>query len=70
MSCKQSKKNLFPNKAHIVFDGNKFFGIYDRDFDQYIKEHPNIEIWETWSEWTDNMTKTINNYNEYNEEYG
>lgn len=59
-----TKKEVFQNKAHIVFDGEKFFGIYVKDFDQYSKKHPNVEIWETWSEWTTEMDETIKTYNQ------
>lgn len=57
------EKNLFPNKAFIIFDGKKFFGIYEKDFKK-LKNISNLEIWEIRSFWSENMNKDIQKYNE------
>lgn len=64
MKLKNSiQKDLFPNKAFIIFDGKKFFGIYEKDFKK-LKDTSNLEIWEIHSFWSENMNKDIQKYNE------
>lgn len=58
-------QKLYLNSIHIINDGTKFLAVYERDYDNYLKENPNTEIWETHSKWSESIDKTIKNYNEF-----
>lgn len=43
-------KKLYPNAAHIVFSGNKFFSILHKNIKLLLKRNPSIQLWESWSQ--------------------
>jgi hypothetical protein len=52
-----------PQPALVVFDGSAYFGIYEFDLDDMLKEEPELEVISRHSYWSDAMDAEIENLN-------
>ena len=58
--------NLIPNNCsiHIVFDGKKFFKVFDNEIRLLLEKEPSLQLWESWSTESSKINEYIKRLNE------